>query len=75
MGLLDIAAGFNWISPTIKTLRGFNECVARGQAAIAGQKILKRAGIPCAFDVDMDGDGCSLSVRKEDVERSKEVLK
>ena len=75
MGLLDIAAGFDWISPTIKTLRGFNECVARGQDAITGEKILKHANIPYAFDVDMDGDGCSLSVRTEDVNRANKVLK
>jgi hypothetical protein len=75
MGLLDIGPGFDWISPTIKTLRGLNECIARGQEAISGEKVLKRAGIPCAFDIDMDGNDCGLSVRKQDVDRAIKALR
>jgi len=75
MSWLDILAPLGGFTPAIKSLRGLNNCVARGQAAIDGEKILKRAGIPCAFDVDFDGQGCSLSVKKEDVARAMRALK
>ena len=70
MDWLDIASGFDYITPLVKTLRGFNHCIAVGQAAIDGENILKAAKIPCTFDVDYDGVGCTLSVRKEDAARA-----
>ncbi len=62
------------LEAVIKMLRGLNYCVATGQDAIKGEKILKRAGIPCAFDV-IDGNDCALSVKKEDIDRAAMILK
>ncbi len=73
MGFLSGVGDF--ITPTIKMLRGLNYCVAVGQDAIDGQEILKRVGIACAFDVDADGDGCTLSVREDDINRAAALLK
>ena len=65
----------DFITPTIKMLRGLNYCIAIGPAAIAGQKVLNRAGITCAFDIDCDGGGCSLSVRKDDINQATDLLR
>ncbi len=65
----------DFITPAIKMLRGLNYCVAIGQDAIDGQKVLKRAGIACAFDVNADGSNCTLSVRKDDINEAAALLR
>ena len=65
----------DYITPTIKLLRGLNYIVAVGQAAIDGQNALKRARITCAFDIDCNGNGCTLSVKKEDINKATSLLR
>ena len=71
--LLVIGSAFDWITPAIQLLRGLNYCVAVGQPAIDGQKILNKARIPCAFDIK--GGGCTLSVKKADINRAAQLLR
>ena len=65
----------DFITPAIKMLRGLNYCVAIGQDAIDGQKVLKRAGIACSFDVDADNGNCALSVREDDINKAAALLR
>ena len=72
--LLNIGAAFDWFSPVVKTLRGFNIVVATGGAALTGHDKLKQARIPCALDTSPYMDDYYLSVRGEDEARAIEVL-
>lgn len=68
------AASFDWISPVIQNARGLTHGIATGSLAVQGEKILKKARIPCAFFLSPDGSDCRLSVKREDVARAKELL-
>ena len=72
--LLEVGAAFDWISPLVKTLWGFNVAIETGNMALIGQDILKNAGIPCTLDSSPWMDDCYLCVRKQDQARARQVL-